>query len=249
MGDIAGTIGHTKIWNYIHWKAGWGIKRFQGLVCGYPKPAADLTHVVGFIGELEDVFVEALLMSGLLFEMARDREKPEQYIADELKEREDICFEVTDPFAQYCFWADVSKKDWMLASPDFCDFSQQWQRAAWVSASANTVGRRYDRKQLFGILLEKVAGIPDAKYKRWIDRSPFTTVCSGGQGAAFESVRKAGKVQLGYSRPEPPAEEDPWQRLFGGMHLEKIPPAVFFALPRRATWKMEFSLKATARCF
>jgi len=143
----------------------------------------------------------------------------------------DLIMSVTDPVCKWETWAEVEAmyppENIKIMRPKFHDYSIDGD-AHLLCAAANLIGRKYDRGQLVDIMLNRLLGIPDGEFTRIFDAGTARTVCSGGVAACFE-----------YHRLSLP-EHLRWPRLFGGMYIERVPPAAFEALPRGAEWEMEF---------
>lgn len=230
-GDTVNTTANAPFafgWDEIkRWALAQGIHAYQRIQRGFPYPAWTRTHSRLYVGHIPINEIEAMKQVGLV-------SWPE---ARRLSLCHDWLLSVTDPFVRWDSWElDVlpSGDKWCICRPLFHDYTDDEIGARLLRAAAiRLIGRRYDRGQLIDIYLNSLLKIPFGEYKRIFDFGPHLTVCSGGNGACYEHHRK-------YLRDVMLRGRDPWPRLFGGMWLERICPALYEGLPRRATWDLEF---------
>lgn len=193
-----------------------------------PAPLWGLTHSMTYYGALSDTYIVAAWRAGLITWQE----------AKILSDHNDWVFSMTHPVGLWVRWRKILEQhSGVVSRPEFCRFSEAWQLRALEHALWWFQGRKYDTDQLFGILANVLGETDPQHYNRIIDKSPFTTVCSGTYGAAMEAVRRQAILRaLGEHGARewitcddqnewPNAGGDGWwPRILNKLHLEKYAP-------------------------
>lgn len=204
-GDRGNTNARSRKW--LHRVAGAGIQIVQW-ACGLIGWRAK--HVVLFIGKLRETSVLSALAAGQLDnEATRNGMTPEVY-ADYLMEYDDWCLSMTTPEGRWERWKDIEQQPHAIYRPKFIPIDRQHYDHAIESAAWRMISRDYDEQQLGGILINKIFRVGRKAYKRILDGSRHTTVCSGAEAVCQRWALKAIKSA---------------RIIYGGMHDERIEPA------------------------
>jgi len=175
-------------------------------------------HAVLYIGKLSNGLIVAALKSGKLVTEAKRRGLHPAQVADMLTKHDDWCLSMTTPVGRWERWSEICRQPHAIYLPKFVpEAKRQAYDKALESAAWNMIDRDYDEKQLGGIALNWLFGIGRKAYKRIIDGSEHTTVCSGAVAYAYRRALK--KLGLGV-------------QILGGTHSEKVAPADFAKFDR-----------------
>lgn len=223
------TVGRSR--KPVLWVVQTGIKLTQKWAMKIPAPYWKCTHSMGYTGRLREADIAAAARAGTISSAT----------ASELERRADWCFSMTDPGGIWVPYEQLldeyAGRGLFIARPRFCTFNEAWQVSAWHHVCWWWIGRRYDRHQLFNILLNELGERDPKHYSRILPDVRSQTVCSGALGSCYEGVRRQGILR---SRGEHRAVEwiycdeglpggvwdlnIPWPRILNGMHLERIAP-------------------------
>jgi len=221
-------------WHLLRtWLVGKGIQGFQ-LLRGYKAPGRLLVHIVGYVGALDPDEIRLATGDGRVAKVAAAAGRSEAEEIARLGARKDFSFSMTWPVGCWESWQEIqlNRPRYVLLRP--CDVRMRSRKV--LEARARVLwefyGRHYDEWQLGGILLAGIVDEPIEAYQGWIDRGAEFNVCSGTEAGAWEQARLAYGL----------TGQEPWKRLFGGMHIERVPPAAFAGPPSWGKWDPEFQI-------